>query len=247
MDAVLFDLFGTLIPNVEPGALRSGLDDLARLFGADPEVFWVEWGKTFPSRMDGSVRDGIDVFRPTLEALGLSPSAVALEEAHRMRRDFFLGQLRPKRDALETLDALLERGCRLGLVTDCSSDTPALLDRTPLGPYFPVRAVSAELRTRKPDPVMYHTVLDDLGVPAERALYVGDGNSEELPGAKRLGLTTVWVDNGDAQHWHDRFVGEADFTVRRLREIPLIVDRLREPSAEGGAGPPIGSTARTRP
>ena len=228
MDAVAFDLFGTLIPNLTPEDLHSGLADVAAVLGADPIAFREEWRKGFRARMEGTLRDGAEVFRPALSALGLDPSPSVLEEADRRREEFFLSQLRPKPDAIATLDALRERGCLLALVSDCSSGTPALLDRTPLGPYFEVRAISAALGTRKPDPVMYRTALEGLGVEPERSLYVGDGNSQELPGAKSLGMTTVWVDNGEHQHWHDRFVGEGDYTVRALAEIPAIVDALRE-------------------
>ncbi len=228
MDAVLFDLFGTLIPNLTPEALRGGLDDVAEVFDADPEAFYDEWRKGFRGRMEGTVRDGVDVFRPTLLALGLDPPEGDLVEAERRRAAFFLGQLAPKPDTLDTLDRLRDMGCGLALVSDCSSGTPALLDRTPLGTYFPIRAISADLRTRKPDPLMYHTACEGLGVDPASCLYVGDGNSEELPGAKRLGMTTIWVDNGDHQHWRERFVPDGDFTVRELGEIPEILERTRE-------------------
>ena len=38
MDAVLFDLFGTLIPNVSPTRLRAGLDELADALGVDRDA-----------------------------------------------------------------------------------------------------------------------------------------------------------------------------------------------------------------
>ena len=231
MDAVLFDLFGTLIPNITPEALYRGVHEVADALGADRDAFLEEWRKGFQGRMDGSVRDGVDVFRPALDALGLDPPDGAIDEANRRHAAFFLTQLVPKPDAVETLDRLAAMECGIALVSDCSSGTPELLDRTPLGPRLPVRAISADLRTRKPDPAMYRTATDGLGVDPARCLYVGDGNSEELPGAKRLGMTTVWVDNGENQHWRDRFVPEGDYTVTELREIPAIVERLRNGDA----------------
>ena len=39
-------------------------------------------------------------------------------------------------------------------------------------------------------------------------------------------MTTVWVDNGEAQGWKDRFVPEADVTIHDLRELPAIVAEL---------------------
>ena len=70
-----------------------------------------------------------------------------------------------------------------------------------------------------------HLALEGLGVEGGRSVYVGDGNSSELPGAKAHGMTTVWVDNGDAQHWRHEFVPEGDFAVTDLREIPSILAR----------------------
>ncbi len=70
-------------------------------------------------------------------------------------------------------------------------------------------------------------VAEGLGLTGEACLYVGDGNSEELPGAKRHGMTTVWVDNGDQQHWKERFVPDGDYTVCDMLELHGIVDGLR--------------------
>ncbi len=227
MDAVIFDLFGTLVPNLDPRQLRSSLKEIARVLGADPAHFWDEWGKGFRGRMEGSIPDGDEQFLPITRALGISPPQVAFREASRLRRSFMRDALVPKPGALECLDALVARGSGLALATDCSTETPALLDATQLGGYFQVRACSSELGVSKPDAAVYNHALDSLGLPGERCLYVGDGNSEELPGAKRCGMTTVWVDNGAEQHFKDRFVPEGDYRVRDLREIPGIFDELQ--------------------
>jgi putative hydrolase of the HAD superfamily len=230
IDAVVFDLFGTLVPNFDLDRFWARIDRIADVLGAPRAGFRAEWRASFKQRMQGTLPDGAEMFVPLLRDLGVGIDEAALREANRLRRAFVASELVPKEGAQECLAELRRRGYRLALATDCSSETPAHLDRTALGEFFAVRAVSAHLGVTKPHPAIYEHVLSRLGVAGERCVYVGDGNSEELPGAKRHGMTTVWIDNGDAQTWKDRFVPEADHTVRDLREVPELVAAL------GGCG-----------
>jgi putative hydrolase of the HAD superfamily len=223
IDAVVFDLFGTLVPNFDLDRFWSCIDGIADVLGAPRAGFRAEWRACFRQRMDGTLPDGEDMFVPLLRELGVGIDAASLADANRLRSDFLASELVPKAGARECLDELRRRGYRLALATDCSSETPTHLDRTPLGDFFPVRAVSAHLGVTKPHPAIYEHVLRGLGVAGDRCVYVGDGNSEELPGAKRHGMTTVWIDNGDAQEWKHRFVPEADHTIHDLRELPALV------------------------
>lgn len=226
IDAVVFDLFGTLVPNFDLDRFWERIDRIANALGAPREGFRAEWRACFDQRMDGRLPDGEAMFVPLLRRLGIGIDTRTLAEANRLRRDFLASELVPKAGARECLEELRGRGYRLALATDCSSETPTHLDRTPLGAFFEVRAVSAHLGVTKPHPAIYEHVLAGLGVPGERCAYVGDGNSEELPGAKRHGMTTVWIDNGAAQTWKERFVPEADHTIHDLRELPELVAGL---------------------
>lgn len=223
MQAILFDLFGTLVPNRPPDHWAGCFAEIAAVFGAEPHAFYAEWNKLHQARMVGNSPDGERAFDPILHTLGIRAQSEQYRRAYELRIAFMRQAVEPKPDALETLEALAAAGFKLALVTDCSSGTTELLDGTPLGRYLPVKASSALLRTRKPDPRMYAHALNGLGVPGSQAIYVGDGNSEELPGARRQGMRTVWVDNGPDQHYHERFVPEGDHTVRALKElIPLL-------------------------
>ena len=102
--------------------------------------------------------------------------------------------------------------------------------------HVPVRAYSAYVGTGKPGPAdvpprprRSRRGPRPNGVRRRRQLH-------ELQGAKRLGMTTVWVDNGDRQSIHVRFDPTADFTVRELAELPPLIDRLRRDDA--GRRPP---------
>ena len=91
--------------------------------------------------------------------------------------------------------------------------------------------VSCEIGALKPDPVTYATVLDGLGVEAADAVFVGNGGSDELAGARRAGFGRVvhcnvfdrtlgWV-SADEQASRaaeaDASVGTFDDLARELR------------------------------
>jgi len=217
--AVVFDLFGTLLDNLEPEGWKAAFSEIAVHLGADPDKFWEGWVAGYSSRMDGSLPDNDHVFAPIASALGLQVGDAELRDAARMRDRFMRSCMRIKHDALTCLEALSARGYQLALATDCSSQTPSLLDETPLGAFFETRAISAELGVTKPHPAMYEHVLAGLGVSGDQCWYVGDGNSHELVGAKRQGMTTVWVDNADRQFHRERFSPEGDHTIRQLNDL----------------------------
>jgi len=77
--------------------------------------------------------------------------------------------------AAELLKTLSERGYRIGLLTR-SSETfcrQALL-RTQLAPYFSYLRSRSSSGPAKPSPEALLMLLKDMGVPIDRALYVGD-------------------------------------------------------------------------
>ncbi len=92
------------------------------------------------------------------------------------------------------LDALRERGLRLGLVSN-AFDPAWLLHRDLQGmrleERLDVSVFSSEVGLRKPHPAIFERALDALGVAPENALFVGDRLFEDVRGAAELGMTTV--------------------------------------------------------
>ncbi len=228
MKAILFDLFGTLVPNLPSATWETCSDAIASTLDIDPILYRQLSHNRFKDRMTGKVADGDNQFDSILEEARAETSREARREAARLNRELLGKILVAKPETLETLDEIQSRGLKLGLITDCSTSAPELLDETPLGKYFEARSISAYLGVRKPDSKMYHHCIDLLGVAASDCIYVGDGNSEELVGARRCGMTTVWVDNLEEQHWHERFVPDGDHTVNFLTELLPIIDSYQK-------------------
>lgn len=224
MRAVLFDLFGTLVPNLPVDAWESAAGQMAHHLGLEPVRFSKTWSGFFRQRMVGEIRDGESQFEEVLSALQHIPPPGGTLEAAKVHRELLRSAITPRKGAAELLDKLQEKGLKLALITDCSTLAPEILDETPLGRYFRVRSCSALLGVCKPHPMMYQNALDQLEVEGKNCLYIGDGNSEELPGAKEHGMTTVWLDNGQEQHFQDRFVPEGDHTICSLGDLVPILD-----------------------
>lgn len=92
------------------------------------------------------------------------------------------------------LDALRERGLKLGLVSN-ALDPPWLLHRDleqlGIAERLDAAVFSSEVGRRKPDPAIFRAALDRLDVEPERALHVGDMLVQDVHGASELGMTTV--------------------------------------------------------
>ena len=226
MKAILFDLFGTLVPNLPLETWEQSSDCIAAALDVECDLYRRLWSARFKDRMIGTIPDGDDQFDGLLEEAGVDTPLVKRRDAARIHRKLLKDVLIPKPGACETLDHISDQGVKLALVTDCSTAAPELLDESPLGRYFQTRSISAFLGVRKPDALMYTHCLESLGIPAGECMYVGDGNSEELIGARECGLTTVWVDNGLQQHWHERFAPDGDHTIHSLEELLPLMDTL---------------------
>jgi putative hydrolase of the HAD superfamily len=193
-EAVIFDLFGTLIDNfsrVEYGAM---LTEMAEIVGAPGGDFMGLWGDTVEQRMTGAF--------PTVEAgiehlcdrLGVTATPSDLEAAAGARIEFTRSRLVPRDGALTTLRELRDAGRKIGLVTDCTLEVPMLWPETPFAALVDAPVFSCTARVKKPDAAIYRLACDALDVAPGACLYIGDGSSGELTGAAQVGMHPVLID-----------------------------------------------------
>ena len=91
-------------------------------------------------------------------------------------------------ESVQLLQELKKRGIKVGLITNTFSDERDLIRKSKLFPLFDATRISYEEGVLKPDPHMYLSIMEELGVKPEECLYVGDGGSKELFAAKELGI-----------------------------------------------------------
>jgi FMN phosphatase YigB (HAD superfamily) len=138
--------------------------------------------------------------------------------------------------ALETILGLEEQGYVLGLLADSVPGTGRETYSNVLGQHqidhcFDALVTSDDVGVSKPDPRMFLTILNELGIPerdGNRVVMVGNRLDRDIAGANDLGLTTVWADLTERyrrEPVEDR--ERPDFTFASYSEFPLILDQIK--------------------
>ncbi len=196
-DAVIFDLFGTLIENLDLGEFEGMLSEMARVLLLPASAFISQWNNTWEKRVIG-------VF-PTLEAdiehvcqvLQTEPDRGVVLRASEIRKAFARRVLKPREDALDMLAAFKESGCKTGLISNCAADLPSVWPGTAMARLVDVPVFSCSVGIRKPHPEIYRLACERLGSLPEKCVYVADGNEGELNGASQVGMRPVLFDGPD--------------------------------------------------
>jgi 2-haloacid dehalogenase len=94
-------------------------------------------------------------------------------------------------DSTAALVRLKER-YRLGVITNCDDDLFAASNRR-LGVAFDTIVTAQQVGAYKPNEAGFHAVFEGLGLPRERILHVAQSLFHDHVPAKRLGLSTVWI------------------------------------------------------
>ena len=74
---------------------------------------------------------------------------------------------------------------------------------------------------------MYELVAEQLDVPIDKCLYIGDGGNQELSGAMKVGMHPVLI-RLDAGSTEKHLAGREEWngmTIKSLREVLTIVHR----------------------
>ena len=96
----------------------------------------------------------------------------------------------------------------------------ATLDLHHVRQFFDRVCVSADVNTEKPSREFYGQAAGALGVRFDEVLMVGDGWNPDIAGAKRLGMTTCWI-NLERKPPPDPAM--CDFNVARLADLPPLL------------------------
>lgn len=131
-------------------------------------------------------------YRPYEELVAEAAEAVGLPRALAGALGARYAELRPWPDVPATLATLAVSGLKLGVVTNCS-ETLGRMAANCTGTRFDVLVTAERAGVYKPDPRAYRLALEELGVPAERCLFVA-GSSYDLVGTAAVGLPTYWHD-----------------------------------------------------
>jgi putative hydrolase of the HAD superfamily len=110
----------------------------------------------------------------------------------------------------------------LAIVSDGqSSYARGELHKVGLTDFFNPVVVSGDHGFRKPDRRLFQFALDGMGVPAERALYVGNDMHRDIFGAREAGMRTVMYDSDQGTKHHEDC--QPDHRITDFRDLLAIV------------------------
>ena len=106
----------------------------------------------------------------------------------------YVGSLELRHCAKKLLGRIAEN-CKLGLISNFTYAPVIYSSLRKLGIYrfFNVVVVSEEAGWRKPHKCIFQAALQRLHVMAEETIYIGDSPSEDIEGAKTVGMKAVFV------------------------------------------------------
>jgi putative hydrolase of the HAD superfamily len=225
-DAVIFDLFGTLVYEFPRSDWDDWLETTAAVLEADPEAFAGAWHATAIERQTGVAGAVDENLRTVAARAGAWPTDAQIAEALEARAELYRKWFVPRPGAEEILRELRERRMPTALISMCAPDTPTLWRASPLAGLIDVEVFSCEVGARKPEPEIYLTATERLHVEPNACLYVGDGAYAELTGASSVGMYAVLIrDPAEAEMEALRPEAEewTGLTIAHLSEISSLL------------------------
>jgi putative hydrolase of the HAD superfamily len=222
--AVVFDLFGTLVDNFTSSDYERMLVKISTILKAPQADFGRLWKLSFNDRVTGVHTNQRESFIQICRELKIKVSAQQIESAFLARMEFARRTTIPRKGAVEVLTALRKDGYKIGLISDCTGEIPVVWDETPFANLFDVKIFSCVVKIKKPDPRIYRMATDQLRVKPEECLYVGDGSSNELTGALKMGMHPVCIRDPkdlDEERFMER---EDDWTGGKISYLKEVLD-----------------------
>jgi putative hydrolase of the HAD superfamily len=222
---VLFDLFHTLTGSESDWPDFPATADVLGLPRADWDAALHHSSRW---RLSGEVADPREIVKRLASQLSLAIEDNLVDRAVAARTARFRHALSSvPRENIDLIRRLRSSGIRTGLVSNADALEIGSYKSSALAGLFDAEVFSCEVGMVKPEAGIYVHALKRIGLAAAECLFVGDGGSDELEGARAVGLRTVFVSGVISELWPDKVERRgrhADFqvaAVSQLLELPL--------------------------
>ncbi|MFO1492690.1 MAG: HAD family hydrolase [Kiritimatiellia bacterium] len=154
------------------------------------------------------------------------PSGEEIREVMDARYRSFLGSItRP--EGVADLLRELRQTYRLALLSNypCGDSIRESLRNTGLAEHLEVVVVSGDIGWVKPHPEPFRVVREQLGVPAEDCVFVGDNWLADVQGAKRAGMKSVYITQHESYERFEPAPGDhqPDARIEHLMELRTLL------------------------
>jgi FMN phosphatase YigB (HAD superfamily) len=223
--AVFFDLYETLITEWKDNSLKAPYSNDE--IGLDSKLFKQEWQARKDQRMDGSSQNYKCVLRDNL---------ISQEQKidEKIIDSLYLKRVHSKsipfksidNDILVTLKSLRTIGIKIGLISNCASEEVLAWNTCELSELFQSVLFSYDVKVAKPNAQIYLLACKSLGVAPDQSVFIGDGGSNELAGASKVGMAAyhaTWYQ----PLWLSKRISEFPKLNNPTQIIDIINNRIR--------------------
>ena len=224
---LIFDLDDTLIEEstFQTSAIRAIARYLVEARGHDPRMVEHAISNSGPA-------GAMDRYQKILARLSEPTDPHSVQQLVRIHRDHepdidWHPEVPPLLQSLSKLDL------RLAIITDGFAVTQRRkLEAVKAHEFFECIIVTDELAPNrahwKPDTKPYLMACSNLGIPVERAIYVGDNPAKDFYVSVSLPITTVRLCRKNGVYTGQPYLGDipADYEISALPELPEILEKI---------------------
>ena len=237
--AIVFDLFHTL---TTPEAEWSDLPWTSDVLGISRAAWYEALTTNSRQRLIGEITDAVEIVRLVAHSIDPATSEDLIARAAAFRKERFIRVLTSiPESTVAVLRELRHCGMRLGLISNCDASEVSAWSESPLRGAFDAEVFSCQVGCAKPEPEIYRECLRRLGVRPAESVFVGDGGSNELRGAREVGMRSILFSGVIEKMWPERIpqlANDADAHIIRLDELfalSLLEAPRRAPERAGEA------------
>jgi len=209
-EAVIFDLGGTLTYGHGWSEYVDAAREIAAVISAPVDDFVRIWFEQSAGLGTGIFPSYQDFIKHIYRQLPLNVSDNLVDHAATISLSVAKRHLTVPRDgAIEVLTYLKTNGYKVGLISDCGPDVPAIWNDLPFAPLIDVAVFSCSVGMNKADPRIFQIAMEKLAVEPKSCLYIADGMRQELANAAKLGMHSVQIlvpdeidDSPIRENWH---------------------------------------------
>jgi putative hydrolase of the HAD superfamily len=172
--------------------------------------------------------DVLQVFDEVLRSvLGLEVPRDVVGHIVALDHSAFTNTITVTQQNLAVLAELKSSGLLLGLISNVTL-LPDLMradiEALGIGQHLDAALFSSEVGVRKPDPRIFTTMLEHLGVQPAEAVFVGDRVNDDIAGAKGVGMPAVLTH----EFRREDVTGTPapDAVIEGLPDLPEVIERL---------------------
>lgn len=192
--AIIFDLYNTLA-YIDEKDYENAKKKMAYMAGTGSEQFVKNWKNLSTLSNKGILLTVEDRVKKILDNLNVKYDNDLIKKIAEVEKELQLEKVKLFPSTKIILEKLKEKNYKLGIISNCAWISSDVLQYLSIKNSFDAIIMSFQERTIKPNRKIYLLACKKLGVKPNECLFVGDGDDQELKGAKKVGMKTALINS----------------------------------------------------